>query len=111
MRRSDPAAGPIYNLGVHWIDLFRWMLADEVVEVSGQNVQVNTKYDIEDNSYAHLRFSKGTILALDISYTVPDAYPHGRDLFLAVRGTKGTLSWAPGLRGREGRVAHLQRRT
>ena len=98
--------GPIYNLGVHWIDLFRWILEDEVAEVSGRNVKVNPRYEIEDNSYAHLRFSKGAILALDISYTVPDAYPHGRDLYLAVRGTRGVLSWAPAFEG-ENDVLHI----
>jgi predicted dehydrogenase len=99
LQRERSGGGPIYNLGVHWIDLFRWILSDEVVEASGRNVKVNTEYDIEDNSYAHLRFSKGAILALDISYTVPDSYPNGRDLFLAVRGTKGVLSWAPAFEG------------
>ncbi len=91
--------GPMYNLGVHWIDLFRWLLEDEAVEASGRNVKVNTEYEIEDNSFAHLRFSKGTIIALDISYTVPDSFPHGRDLYIALRGTKGVVSWAPAYEG------------
>jgi predicted dehydrogenase len=91
----------MYNLGVHWIDLFRWLLEDEVSEVSGQNVKVNTQYDIEDNSFAHLRFSRGTIIALDISYTVPDAFPYGRDLYLSVRGTQGVISWAPAYEGQK----------
>ena len=93
--------GPMYNLGVHWIDLFRWILGEEVAEVSGRNVKVNTDYDIEDNSFAHLRFSGGAIVALDISYTVPDAFPHGRDLYLSVRGTKGVMSWAPAYEGQK----------
>ncbi|HVN77900.1 MAG TPA: Gfo/Idh/MocA family oxidoreductase [Terriglobia bacterium] len=91
--------GPMYNLGVHWIDLYRWMLADEVVEVMGKNVHVNQDYDIEDNSFAILTFSHGTVLALDISYTVPDSYPFGRDLFLALHGTSGVLSWSPSFEG------------
>jgi len=98
----DPAisgGGPMYNLGVHWIDLFRWLLEDEVVEASGRNVKVNTEYAIEDNSFAHLRYSKGAIVALDISYTVPESFPHGRDLYIALRGTKGVLSWAPAYEG------------
>ena len=53
-------------LGVHWIDLFRWMLNDEVAEVSGRNVKINTRYDIEDNSFAHLRFQKGAMMALEL---------------------------------------------
>ncbi|MFB3827244.1 MAG: Gfo/Idh/MocA family protein [Bryobacteraceae bacterium] len=91
--------GPMYNLGVHWIDLYRWMLEDEVVEVTGKNVKVNTEYDIEDNSFALLTFSRGAVVALDISYTVPDAYPYGRDLSLSLRGTSGALAWRPSFEG------------
>ncbi len=101
LRKARSGGGPMYNLGVHWIDLFRWMLGDEVVEASGTNVKVNTQYDIEDNSFAHLRFSKGTVVALDISYTVPDSFPHGRDLYLAVRGTCGAISWSPAYEGQK----------
>jgi len=101
LQRALSGGGPMYNLGVHWIDLFRWMLEDEVVEVSGQNVKVNTAYDIEDNSFARLRFARGTIVSLDISYTVPDSYPYGRDLYLAVRGTAGAISWSPAYEGQK----------
>jgi len=99
LQKARSGGGPMYNLGVHWIDLFRWMLEDEVVEVSGRNIKVNTQYDIEDNSFAHLRFSRGPVVALDISYTVPDAFPYGRDLYLAARGTKGAISWSPAYEG------------
>ena len=99
LSRELSGGGPMYNLGVHWIDLYRWLLADEVVEVIGKNVKINQEYDIEDNSFALLTFSRGPVLALDISYTVPDSYPAGRDLFLAVRGAGGVLSWAPSFEG------------
>ena len=77
LTRALSGGGPMWNLGVHWIDLYRWLLDDEVVDVVGRNVKVNTEYDIEDNSFALVTFSKGTVLSLDISYTVPDAYPAG----------------------------------
>jgi len=96
LKREISGGGPMYNLGVHWIDLYRWFLDDEVVEVTGKNVHVNKEYDIEDNSFAILTFSKGTVVALDISYTVPDSYPHGRDLYLSLKGTRGVLEWSPG---------------
>ena len=99
LSKRESGGGPMYNLGVHWIDLFRWLLSDEVVEVVGKNVKVNTAYDIEDNSFALLTFARGTVLALDISYTVPDSYPYGRDLYLALRGTGGVLSWSPSFEG------------
>ncbi|HSW46860.1 MAG TPA: Gfo/Idh/MocA family oxidoreductase [Phycisphaerae bacterium] len=101
LQKNRSGGGPMYNLGVHWIDLFRWMLEDEVVEVTGRNVKVNTQYDIEDNSFAHLKFSRGTVAALDISYTVPDSFPYGRDLYLSVRGTRGAISWAPAYEGQK----------
>jgi len=97
--KSASGGGPMYNLGVHWIDLYRWLLNDEVVEVFGKNVKVNQQYDIEDNSFAILTFSRGTVLALDISYTVPDSFPSARDLYLALRGTRGVLSWNPSFEG------------
>jgi len=99
LSKSLSGGGPMHNLGVHWIDLYRWMLADEVVEVQGKNVKINQEYDIEDNSFAILTFSRGTVLSLDVSYTVPDSFPYGRDLHLGVRGTRGVLSWNPSFEG------------
>jgi UDP-N-acetyl-2-amino-2-deoxyglucuronate dehydrogenase len=99
LTRALSGGGPMYNLGVHWIDLYRWFLADEVAEVAGKNVKVNQEYDIEDNSFAILTFSRGAVVALDISYTVPDSYPYGRDLYLSLRGTGGVLSWSPSFEG------------
>jgi predicted dehydrogenase len=99
LNRAMSGGGPMYNLGVHWIDLYRWLLNDEVVEVTGKNVKINKEYDIEDNSFALLTFSRGAVLALDISYTVPDSFPFGRDLYLALRGTSGVLSWSPSFEG------------
>jgi predicted dehydrogenase len=99
LQKAMSGGGPMFNLGVHWIDLYRWLLDDEVVEALGKNVKVNREYDIEDNSFALLTFSRGTVLALDISYTVPDSYPNGRDLHLSMRGTQGVLSWSPAYEG------------
>ncbi len=101
LEKKRSGGGPMYNLGVHWIDLFRYILDDEVDAVSGRNVKVNTRYDVEDNSFAHLQFRQGAVMALDISYTVPDAFPHGRDLYIGIRGTRGVISWAPAYEGQK----------
>ncbi len=99
LQRKKSGGGPMYNLGVHWIDLFRWLLDDEITQVMGKNVQVNTDYDIEDNSFAICTFNAGATLSLDISYTVPDSYPFGRDLYLSLRGTEGCINYAPAFEG------------
>ena len=99
LERKKSGGGPMVNLGVHWIDLFRWLLAGEISEVIAKNVHVNEKYDIEDNSFAICTFQNGAVLSLDVSYTVPDSYPHGRDLYLAIRGTEGCVNFAPAFEG------------
>jgi predicted dehydrogenase len=104
LERARSGGGPMMNLGVHWIDLYRWLLADEVVEAIGKNVHLNAQYDIEDNSFALLTFSRGAVLALYISYTVPESYPFGRDLYLALRGASGTLAWSPSFEGLKERL-------
>ncbi|HEX9971890.1 MAG TPA: Gfo/Idh/MocA family oxidoreductase, partial [bacterium] len=96
---KQSGGGPMYNLGVHWIDLFNWLLGSSVKSAFGTNVKVNPVYNIEDNSYAILTYENGTVLNLDISYTVPEAYPHGRDLFIGIRGTCGVISWSPAYEG------------
>ena len=97
--RKKSGGGPMYNLGVHWIDLFRWLLGSEIRQVVGKNVHVNREYDVEDNSFAICTFAGGATLALDISYTVPDSYPFGRDLYLAIRGTEGCINYSPAFEG------------
>jgi predicted dehydrogenase len=34
LEKARSGGGAMLNLGVHWIDLYRWLLADEVAEVS-----------------------------------------------------------------------------
>jgi len=96
---KQSGGGPMYNLGVHWIDLFCWLLGDRIVSVFGKNVKVNKEYNIEDNSFAILTFESGIMLNLDISYTVPESYPYGRDLYISIRGTKGVIQWSPAFEG------------
>ncbi len=96
---EQSGGGPMYNLGVHWIDLFAWLLEQPIISAFGKNVKVNQRYNIEDNSFAILTFQNGTVLSLDISYTVPESYPHGRDLYIGIRGTKGVIQWAPAYEG------------
>ena len=85
----------MHNLGVHWIDLFRWLLHDEVQEVVGMVSHLQYQLEVEDNSFALLRFCRGATATLDISYGAPASYPAGRDLFIGIRGTRGALSWSP----------------
>jgi predicted dehydrogenase len=95
VEKAAAGGGPMHNLGVHWIDLFRWLLGDEVESATGMVSHVQHNLEVEDNSFGTIRFHGGATATLDISYSVPGSYPAGRDLFISVRGSKGALSWSP----------------
>ena len=95
LEKEAAGGGPMHNLGVHWIDLFRWLLADEVASVTGMVSHAQHGLEVEDAAFALLRFAGGATATLDISYSVPEGYPAGRDLFIGLRGTEGALSWSP----------------
>jgi predicted dehydrogenase len=95
LSRERAGGGPMHNLGVHWIDLFRWILDDEVEAVTGMASHLQHQLEVEDSCFGLLRFRGGATAMLDISYSVPDSYPAGRDLFIGIRGTQGALSWSP----------------
>ncbi|MCY3765095.1 MAG: Gfo/Idh/MocA family oxidoreductase [Gemmatimonadetes bacterium] len=94
-QKAIAGGGPMHNLGTHWIDLFRWFLKDEVQQATGMVSHLQHRLDIEDNSFGIVRFRSGATATLDISYSVPKAYPAGRDLFIGLRGSLGTVSWSP----------------
>ena len=104
LEKARSGGGPMLNLGVHWIDLYRWLLADEVVEVIGKTLRVNLEHDIEDCCFALVTFSRGSLLALESSYMLPDSFPFRPDLYLALRGTNGLLSWSPSFGGAKERL-------
>jgi predicted dehydrogenase len=99
--KSSEGGGPMWNLGVHWIDYFRWMTGREIVSVCGiaSGPFGQPERDIEDNAQALLTFDDGAVGILDISYSLPDSYPGKRDIYVAFRGTLGDAAWAPAWQG------------
>lgn len=109
LEKKTAGGGPMHNLGVHWIDLFRSYLGDEVESAVGTLSHEQHGLDVEDNSFAILKFAGGAVATIDISYSVPPGYPAGRDLFIAIRGTHGALSWSPAWGGTADEIAFASR--
>jgi predicted dehydrogenase len=101
MLKAAEGGGPMWNLGVHWIDYFRWMTGKEIVSVSGvvTGPVGDPPREIEDNAQALLTFADGATGILDISYSLPASYPGARDIAVAFRGTTGDVAWAPAWEG------------
>ena len=101
LRKARSGGGAMHNLGVHWIDLFHWLLEDEVVEVTGRSIHFSAEHDVEDAALALIAFAGGAVLTLDVSYSVPDGFPGGREIYVALRGRKGFATWRPSLQERK----------
>ena len=101
MLKSSEGGGPMWNLGVHWIDYFRWITGQEIIGVSGVTSGPfgEPDRDIEDNAQALLSFGDGAVGILDISYSLTEDYPGKRDIYVSIRGTHGAISWTPAWQG------------
>ena len=81
--------GCLMNQCIHGIDLLRWMLGDEVVEVYGATRQRFHDYlEAEDVGMAVLQFANGAIGTIEGTVNV---YPKNLEETLYVFGEKGTV--------------------
>lgn len=82
--------GAMADLGIHKLDLIRWLVGDEVVDVAAfANTQFKQEKgcQVEDHAVAVLRFSKGTLGILEAVWgTEP---PEGRTF---IYGSEGNMT-------------------
>lgn len=81
--------GTLMNQCIHGIDLLRWMMGDEPVEVYGQTRQRFHDYlEAEDVGVAVVRFANGAVATIEGTSNV---YPKNLEETLYVFGEKGTV--------------------
>jgi predicted dehydrogenase len=61
-------AGPIFDIGVHCIDTMRFVLNDEVTQVTASAASDERSGDVESAASLTLNFSRGTIGTVLVSY-------------------------------------------
>jgi predicted dehydrogenase len=66
--KSIAGGGPVADVGVHCIDVLRYILQDEVLRVSARGVASRSAPDIETAAAITLEFSRGTLGAVLCSY-------------------------------------------
>jgi predicted dehydrogenase len=77
---------------VHVVDLLRWFLADDVVEVFAESGRLfYPDLDCEDAGLLSMKFKKGAIATLDTSWSRLGTYPTWGDVVMRFWGEKGTL--------------------
>jgi len=81
--------GALMNQCIHNIDLLRWMMGNEIVEVVGMTDKLNHSYiEAEDFGIALVKFANG---AYGIIEGTTDVYPQNLEETLYLFGEKGTV--------------------
>ena len=81
--------GALMNQCIHDIDLLRWMMGDDIVEVVGMtDRQIHDYIEAEDLGIALIRFANG---AYGIVEGTTNIYPKNLEETLCVFGEKGTV--------------------
>lgn len=84
--------GAVIDHTVHVVDLVRWMLGQEVVEVAARLATRFHPIPVEDTGLLLLRLSGGAVMSLDTSWSRPRSFPTWGDVTLEFVGTDGVLA-------------------
>lgn len=81
--------GALMNQCIHNIDLLRWMMGDDIIEVVGMTDRLNHDYiQAEDLGIALVRFANGSYGIIE---GTTDIYPRNLEETLYLFGEKGTV--------------------
>lgn len=80
--------GSLMDMGIHCIDLIRYILADEVDEVCGFIDHKVFDYEVEDSATVIMKMKKGAVCTIDNYFNIPD---EAAKCFLEIYGTKGSM--------------------
>lgn len=99
-QKKMSGGGPLIDLGVHMLDLTRWLIGNpKVVTVSastfahlGQALarEQEKDFDVEDLASALIRFDNGASLLLEVSWALN--FEEREKVYLEMSGTRGGLS-------------------
>ena len=99
-RKKISGGGILSWLGCHWIDLARFLLAEEVESVSAVTATLSGEHiDVEDTASVTMRFRSGALASLQAGYMLPKSKSGYQgatyDSYVALRGTLGNVRWEP----------------
>ena len=71
LSKADAGGGALINLGIHGIDLFRYITSEEPQVVSAVTSHAVHKREVEDYAHVTLRTPSGIVFLNEASYTYP----------------------------------------
>lgn len=91
--------GAMMDMGVHCVDLIRYITGLEVVEAAGICGNQVFKYSVEDAGGVIMRLSNGAVAYVDANFNIPDAAAKCKIEFYGTKGSifaQGTISQVEG---------------
>jgi predicted dehydrogenase len=71
LSKADAGGGALINLGIHGIDLFRYITSEEPQVVSAVTSHAVHKREVEDYAHVTLKTPSGIVFLNEASYTYP----------------------------------------
>ena len=71
LSKADAGGGALVNLGIHGVDLFRYITSEEPQVVSAVTSHAVHKREVEDYAHVTLRTPSGIVFLNEASYTYP----------------------------------------
>lgn len=86
--KKTGGGGALVDMGVHCIDLIRFLLGEEVTAAYGEIYNRTFPYEVDDSADCILTMSHGDRVFFDVHFNIPDDAATGR---IEIYGTKGSL--------------------
>ena len=97
-KKVTGGGGTLVDMGVHCIDLLRYVLDDDVKQVYGDICTKTYHYEVDDSADCLLRMKKGATCFVEAHFNIPEETTTG---ILELYGTKASIV-ARGTIGQEG---------
>ncbi len=97
--RSLSGGGAMMDMGIHCIDLIRYITGLEIAEVKGMAGNQVFDYSVEDAGAAIYRMENGALCYVDANFNIPDAAAKCKLEFYGTKGSvfaEGTISQVEG---------------
>jgi len=88
---KQSGGGAVLDHTVHMVDIARWFLNEEVVEVKAEIDQMFSDIEIDDAGILDLKFASGIMMTHDCSWSKNDRYPTWGDVTIEIIGSKASL--------------------
>lgn len=92
VQKEKSGGGAVMDHTPHVVDLLRWFMKSEPVEVYAEIDNKFYNMDIDDTGILSIQFDNGVFATLDTSWSRTKSYPTWGDVTMEIIGTDGVIS-------------------